>query len=108
MGSLFGTLNSSLDAIRAFQTALSISQNNVSNASTPGYARQEANLEAPPFLPSAGLTGGVQEGPTISTQNEYADQAVRTQLSQQGNYSAQSGPLQSIQGLFDVSGQTGL
>ncbi len=64
MGTLFGALNSSLDAIQAFQTALNISQNNVSNANTPGYARQVANLESLPFDPSGGLTGGVQAGPT--------------------------------------------
>jgi flagellar hook-associated protein 1 FlgK len=108
MGSLFGTLNNSLEAIQAFQTALSVSQNNVSNSSTPGYARQVANLEALPFDPSNGSTGGVQAGPTQSTQNEYANQAVRNQLSQQGNFTAQSSALASIQGLFDVSGQTGL
>ncbi len=108
MGSLFGTLNSSLTAIQAFQTALNISQNNVSNANTPGYARQVANLESLQFDPSGGLTGGVRAGPAQSTQNEYADQAVRTQLSQQGSFSAQSTALSSIQGLFDVSGQTGI
>ena len=108
MGTLFGALNGSLEAIEAFQTALNISQNNVSNASTPGYARQIANLEALPFFPSGGLTGGVQAGPAQSSQNEYADQAVRNQLSQQGSFSAQSNALTSIQGLFDVSGQTGV
>ena len=46
MGSLFGTLNNSLDAIEAYQSALNVSQNNVSNASTPGYAAQEATFEA--------------------------------------------------------------
>src|SRR5580698_6345923 len=108
MGSLFGTLNNTLDAIEAFQSALNVSQNNVSNASTPGYARQVANLEALPFDPSGGLTGGVEAGPTQSTQDEYVNQAVNTQVSQQGNYSAQSSALASIQGLFDVSGQTGV
>src|SRR5579863_8231598 len=108
MGSLFGTLNSSLQAIQAFQEALSVSQNNVSNSSTPGYARQVANLEALPFDPSNGSSGGVQAGPTTSTQNEYVNQAVRNQLSNQGNYTAQSSALSSIEGLFDVSGQTGI
>src|SRR5580658_6958549 len=108
MGSLFGTLNSSLDAIEAFQTALNVSQNNVSNASTPGYAAQVANLEALPFDPSSGLTGGVEAGPPQSTQDEYVNQAVNSQVAQQGNFSAQSSALGSIQDLFDVSGQTGV
>ncbi len=108
MGSLFGILDNSLEAIEAFQSALNVSQNNVSNASTPGYAAQIATFEAQPFDPSEGLTGGVEAGPTQSSQNEYANQAVQSQLSQQGNYSAQSTALSSIQGLFDVSGQTGV
>ena len=108
MGSLFGGLNSTLEAIRAFETALNVSQNNVSNSSTPGYARQVATLEAQPFNLRGGLMGGVESGPTHSTQNEYADQAVRNQLEMQGNFSAQSTALQSIQSLFDVNGQTGV
>jgi flagellar hook-associated protein 1 FlgK len=108
MGSLFGALNSSLDAIEAFQTELNVSGNNVSNASTPGYARQVSTLEALPFDTSSGLTGGVQAGPTQSTQDEYVNQAVNSQYSQQGSFTAQSSALASIQGLFDVSGQTGI
>jgi flagellar hook-associated protein 1 len=108
MGGLFSSLNSSVEALRSFESALAVSQNNVSNASTPGYARQVAQLDSQPFNLSAGLTGGVQFGGTQSTQNEYLDQAVRTQLSAQGYFTAQSGPLASIQSLFDVSGQTGL
>ncbi len=108
MGGLFGALNSSLDAIKAFENALNVSQNNVSNASTPGYARQVASFEAMPYEQPGGLTGGVLSGPTQSTDNQYADQAVRTQLEMQGNYTAQSNALGAIQSLFDVSGQTGV
>lgn len=108
MGGLLGALNSSLDAIKAFENALNVSQNNVSNSSTPGYARQVSTFEAMPYEQPGGLTGGVASGPTQSTDNQYADQAVRTQLEMQGNYTAQSTALSSIQSLFDVSGQTGV
>jgi flagellar hook-associated protein 1 FlgK len=108
MGGLFGALNSSLDALKAFENALNVSQNNVSNASTPGYAKQTSTFEALPFQEPGGLSGGVQSGPTQSTDNQYADEAVRTQLGLQGNYTAQSTALSSIQTLFDVSGQTGV
>src|SRR6202043_3711492 len=80
MGGLFSSLNSSVEALRSIQSALAVTQNNVSNANTPGYARQIALLESRPFNLSAGLTGGVQFGGTQSTQNEYLNQAVRTQL----------------------------
>ena len=82
MGGLFGSLNSSLQALRAFETALNVSQNNVSNSSTPGYARQTIQLEAQPFDANGGLAGGVKAGQVQSTDNPYADQAVRNQLSQ--------------------------
>ncbi len=108
MGTLFSGLNSSLDALRAFQNALNVSQNNVSNASTPGYSAQKAILEALPFDPSSGMGGGVVAGPTQSTDSQYADAAVRNQLEAQAGYTAQSNALASIQPLFDVSGQSGV
>ena len=108
MGGLFGALNNNVGALRAFEDALAVSQNNVSNANTPGYARQVAVLDSQSFNLAGGLTGGVKYGGTESTQNEYVNQAVRTQLSAQSNFNAQSSPLASIQALFDVSGQTGL
>jgi flagellar hook-associated protein 1 FlgK len=108
MGGLFGTLNNSLDALRAFENSLAVSQNNVSNASTPGYARQVSTLAATPFDPAGGQSGGVQAGPTLSTQNAYVNQAVYQQLAMQGNFNAQSSVLGSVQGLFDVSGKTGV
>lgn len=108
MGGLFSSLSNSVDALRSIESALAVSQNNVSNASTPGYARQVAQLESQAFNLPAGLTGGVTFGGTQSTQNEYANQAVRTQLSAQGYYTGESNPLATIQSLFDVTGQTGV
>lgn len=108
MGTLFGALDSSVSAMQALQNALSVASNNVSNASTPGYASQTATFEAQPFNLSEGLTGGVSAGPTQSTDDHYADQAVQNQMSQLGNYTAQSNALSSIQSLFDVTGQTGI
>jgi flagellar hook-associated protein 1 FlgK len=108
MGGLFSALNNSVQALSSIESALAVTQNNVSNASTPGYADQVALLSAQPFNLPAGLAGGVQFAGTQSTQNEYVNQAVRTQLSAQGYFNAQSSPLASIQSLFDVSGQTGL
>jgi len=108
MGGLFSSLNTSVEALRSLQSALAVTQNNVSNANTPGYARQIALLESQPFNLAGGLAGGVQFGGTQSTQNEYLNQAVRTQLSAQGYFTGESNPLASIQSLFDVSGKTGL
>ncbi len=108
MGTLFGALNSSLSALEAFQNALDVTQSNVSNASTPGYASQTATFVADPLNLAGGQDGGVASGPTQSSDNHYADQAVQTQMSLQGSFTAQSTALSSIQSLFDVTGQTGV
>jgi flagellar hook-associated protein 1 FlgK len=50
----------------------------------------------------------VSAGPTQSSDNKYADQAVQAQMSLQGGYTAQSTALSSVQSLFDVTGQTGV
>src|SRR5579872_1927661 len=108
MGGLFSVLQNGAGALAAFQRALDVTQNNVSNANTPGYARQVQPLEALAFDPAAGLTGGVEAGPLQSTRSEYAEQAVRTQLELLGNFSAQAQSLSSIQSVFDVTGNSGI
>jgi flagellar hook-associated protein 1 FlgK len=106
--SLFSTLHASLNALNAFQQSLDVAQNNVSNASTPGFAKQVATLEALPFQPQTGLIGGVQAGTPQSSRDEYLEQAVRYQSGVLGNFTAQSQALSGIEPIFDVTGQTGI
>jgi flagellar hook-associated protein 1 len=108
MGGLFASLNAGAEALRAFQRSLEVTQNNVSNASTPGYAKQTPALESLPFQPSAGLVGGVRAGDPQSTRDEYLEVAVRYQAALLGNYQAQSGVLSAVEPVFDVSGQGGV
>jgi flagellar hook-associated protein 1 FlgK len=105
---LFSTLTSSVKSLDAFQQSLEVAQNNVSNASTAGYAKQLATLNALPFQPRTGLLGGVQAGTPQSTRDEYLEQAVRYQQSALGSFTAQSQALNGIQPIFDVTGQTGI
>ena len=108
MGGLFGALHNSANALQALQRALEVTQNNVSNASTPGYARQTQPLEAMAFNPAQGLTGGVLAGAMQSTRSQYAEQAVRNQVALLGNFTAQSQALSAVEPLFDVSGKSGI
>ena len=71
MSSLFAALSSSAGALSAYQTVLDAVQNNVTNASTPGYARQSVSLEARPFQPSLGLPGGVSAGDLQSARDAW-------------------------------------
>jgi flagellar hook-associated protein FlgK len=69
MSGLFTALNSSASALDVFQRVLDVVQNNVTNASTPGYARQSLTLNALPFDPGAGVLGGVSAGEIQSARN---------------------------------------
>ena len=108
MGGLFGILNNSSGALQAFQRSLEVTQNNVSNANTPGYARQWQPLESLSFNPARGLLGGVTAATVQSTRDEYAEQGVRTQQELRGNFSAQAQALSAIEPVFDVSGTSGI
>src|SRR4029077_15029984 len=105
---LFANLASSVRALNAFEQSLDVAQNSVSNASTAGYAKQLATLNALPFHPGTGLLGGVQAGAPQSTRDEYLEQAVQYQNSSVGNFTAQAQALGGIQPIFDVTGQTGI
>ena len=72
MGNLMTSLLNSVNALKVYQGALSVVQNNVTNANTPGYAKQRASMEAMPFDLAIGLPGGVTLGPTESSRNGFA------------------------------------
>src|SRR5512132_4273542 len=107
MGSLFANLNSSANALAAFERSLEVAQNNVSNASTSGYAKQLPTLNALPFEIQSGLLGGVQAGAPQSTRDEFLEQGVRYQSGLLGNYQAQAQSLSGIEPIFDLTGQSG-
>lgn len=107
MGSLFSALNSAGQAIQAFQRAIDVTQNNVANANSPGYADQVPDLVSLPFQPGTGLSGGVQET-THDTRSSYADTAVQQQLSLQGMYQQLQTSLAPLQTVFDVSSSSAI
>ncbi len=108
MGGIFANLRTAATSLSAFETSLEVAQNNVTNASTAGYAKQVPTLNALPFQPQTGLIGGVQSGDTQSTRDEYLEQSVRYQTSLLSNFQAQAQSLSAIEPLFDVSGQSGI
>jgi flagellar hook-associated protein FlgK len=59
MPNLLSSLLTSAGALNAYDQVLAVTQNNVANASTAGYAKQTEALEAIPFDVDAGLVGGV-------------------------------------------------
>jgi len=108
MPGLFSALNSSAGALDAFQRVLDAIQNNVINASTPGYARQRVTLKALPFDPNTGLPGGVSAGELQSARDEFAEQNVRQQFSAQGTLEQRAQSLSNIELNFNVSSDSGI
>jgi flagellar hook-associated protein 1 FlgK len=108
VSNLLNSLLSSAGVLRAYDRVLEVSQNNVANASTPGYVRQRQTLAALPFDPSAGLTGGVRAGEVQNARDEYADRVVRRQESLLGKAQQDVDSLTTLQTVFDISGNSGI
>ena len=103
MGNLFSALNSASQSLQAFEQAINVTQNNVTNANSPGYADQVPQLLSQEFQSDTGVSsGGVQEL-TQDTRSTYADTAVQQQLSLQGMYQQLQTTLAPLQTVFDVS-----
>lgn len=108
MSDLFGVLSSAAGALKAFQSALDVTQNNVSNSQTPGYVKQTASLESLSFDLRGGLNGGVEAGAPQSSRNEYAEAAVRQQVTLLGSSSQLATSLDPIEQVFNVTGSGGI
>lgn len=108
MSNLFATMNNTAQALRTYDRALSVVQNNIQNAQTPGYARQRQSFVALPFQPAAGLLGGVKAGIVESGRDRYAEASVQNSLSSLGYYSFQAGSLAEIDQLLSLQNQNGI
>jgi len=102
MGSLFSALTSAGQSLQALQQAMDVTENNVTNANSPGYADQVPQLISQDFQTTTGLAGGVQEV-TQDTRSTYADTAVQQQMSLQGMYQQLQTTLAPLENVFDVS-----
>jgi hypothetical protein len=70
MANLLSTLGMTASALDAFTQVLQVTQTNVANASTPGYAKQTQTLDALPFDASKDDIGGVKAGVVLSSRDE--------------------------------------
>ena len=102
------SVNQFISALDAFQYALSVTQNNIGNASTPGYAKQEAVLQADPFDPAGGLSGGVSNGQMVDSRDLLAERDVWQQSAAQGDAAAQNEALSEVQNALPTSSGSGI
>jgi flagellar hook-associated protein 1 len=108
MGNLFTSLLSSANGLRAYEQALAVTQNNVTNASTPGYVKQTQSFEALPFDVTVGLPGGVRAGPVVSSRDGFAERAVRDQQTEFGFSGQKTTNLTPLETSFNLSGTSGI
>jgi len=108
MGNLMASLLNTANAMEVYEGALTIVQNNVVNANTPGYAKQRASMEALPLDLSSGLPGGVMLGPTQSSRNGFAEQAVRDEQTATGFYQQKTSDLTPLENYFSLSSTAGI
>jgi flagellar hook-associated protein 1 FlgK len=108
MGNLFTSLITSANGLRAYEQALAVTQNNVTNASTPGYVKQTQSFEALPFDVTVGLPGGVRAGPVVTSRDGYAERAVRDQQTEFGYSDQKTTNLTPLEGSFNLSGTSGI
>jgi flagellar hook-associated protein 1 len=108
MSSLFAAMGTASNALMALEQAMGVVQNNVANASTPGYVTQTLSLNSSAFNPSQGLAGGVRAGSMQNARNTFAEQNVWSANQQLGASTQEAANLQAIQSTFDVSGTSGI
>lgn len=108
MSSLFSILGTTAGTLQTLTKAFAVSQENVANASTPGYAREIQNFVALPFDPASGSIGGVTSSEIQSTRDLFAESNVQAQNSRLGIAEQQVASLTSLQSNFDISGASGI
>lgn len=108
MSSLFTSLRNAAQALTAFDRAIGVTQNNVTNASAPGYVRQKVNFLSLPFNPDNGLLGGIRASSPQSTRDITAERGVWDQTQAYAASRQLYTSVSGIEGVFDISGKTGI
>jgi flagellar hook-associated protein 1 len=108
MGSLTSALHSSANALSVFERTFEVIENNITNANTPGYAKQNQSIHTLPFDPEHGLSGGIASGPLISSRSEYIENTIRNQQSALGASQQRAGDLNQIEPLFSLTSTSGI
>ena len=117
MSSPFFGLDIATRSLRAQQTLVDIANQNIANANTPGYSRQEAvvkeTLPYPiPVFRQSGAPGQLGTGVEVKEVNRsrdlFADYQYRNQVAAQGNWDAQSSGLKQIEAVVNEPSTSGL
>ncbi len=107
---ILSTLNIASEAMQAQQQALQTTGHNISNAATPGYSRQRADMtSAFPLQQGTIILGqGVKVAEIRSVVDKFLEAQLTSLKGGVGFADAQSRPLASVQELFPTDGQSGI
>ena len=118
MRSSFMGLTTLLRALQAQQQAMDVTNQNIANANTTGYTRQEAKLVQ--TAPHAGtgynrpVGGGLMMGTGVMVseimrqRDSFVDQQLRTETAQQKRWQVVSDGVQQVEALFNEPSTNGL
>ncbi|MEZ5400948.1 MAG: flagellar hook-associated protein FlgK [Bryobacteraceae bacterium] len=108
MGNLLSSLVTVADSMRTVQKAIDVSSNNVTNANTPGFVRQDLSLVAKRFELDHALPGGVGDQGLISSRRAFLELGVYEQAGREGRYAQLTSNLERLEPLLDVTAQGGV
>ncbi|MFT8726281.1 flagellar hook-associated protein FlgK [Liquorilactobacillus nagelii] len=109
--SLFGALNVGNSGMSANQVAMETSGNNIANANTPGYSRQQVSMTEQPAFYEPGI-GSVGTGVDVTGIHRVVDDFVRTQArdanSKYQYYQEKSDKLGQLQDILNEPSSNGI
>ena len=108
MGSLFTGLHIASNSLEALQRAINTTSNNVTNASTPGYSRQQVILTARSFDTVSAVGSGLAYAGTVDSRDEFAERSVRQNVSQQGQFTQRTKDFTRLEQILPVDGESGI
>ena len=105
-----GLLSIARTALLTHQTALQTISQNIANAETPGYSRQEAVLAAntPVRMPYGSIGTGVQVDTIIRKRDLLLDDSFRQANSLAGNAEMRSSLMSQVEGVFGEPSDAGM
>lgn len=110
MSSISGILSTASSALRASQAAISVTGQNVANATTEGYSRQAPLLQTAPGtrLPEGQFGGGVLVRGVDRSRDVYLDGSFRSESSRSEGFRSHAELLQRVESLMAEPGPEGV
>lgn len=99
--SLFGTIRMASNTLRADQIALQVAGQNIANAETPGYIREEVVLKPAPMQKLGGLPLGlgVEVAAVVQKIDHFLEERLRASVSDRSGAEVREQVFQQLEGL---------